>query len=60
MNASDVMRTSFVRIKPNASRLEAAQLLLETNQRALPVMARRWTCGVYHSYPWFAGVLSWG
>lgn len=39
MNASDVMRTSFVSIKPTASLLEAAQLLLETNQRALPVMA---------------------
>ena len=38
MNASDVMRTSFVSIKPTASLLEAAQLLLETNQRALPVM----------------------
>ena len=38
MNASDVMRTSFTSVKPAASLLEAAQLLLETNQRALPVM----------------------
>lgn len=30
-----------------------------SNQQALPVMARRWTCGVYHSYAWLAGVLSW-
>jgi hypothetical protein len=31
-----------------------------SNQRALPVMARRWTCGVDYSYAWLAGVLSWG
>jgi CBS domain-containing protein len=38
MNASDVMRTPFVSIKPGAPLLQAAQLLLETNQRALPVI----------------------
>jgi CBS domain-containing protein len=38
MNASDVMRTSFTSVTPTAPLLEAAQLLLKTNQRALPVM----------------------
>ena len=38
MNVSDVMRRSFATIKPEASLLEAAHLLLETNQRGLPVI----------------------
>jgi CBS domain-containing protein len=38
MHASDVMRTSLVSINPTASLLEATQLLLKTNRRALPVM----------------------
>jgi len=40
MNVSDVMRRSFATIKPDAPVLEAAQLLLETNQRGLPVINR--------------------
>lgn len=38
MNVSHIMRRSFARIKPEASLLEAAHLLLETNQRGLPVI----------------------
>ena len=38
MNVSDVMRRSFATIKPEASVLEAARLLLQTNQRGLPVI----------------------
>jgi len=38
MNVSDVMRRSFATIKPEASLLDAAHLLLETNQRGLPVV----------------------
>ena len=38
MNVSDVMRTSIARIGPNAPLIDAASLLLETNQRALPVL----------------------
>jgi CBS domain-containing protein len=38
MNVSHVVRRSFARIKPGASLLEAAHLLLETNQRGLPVI----------------------
>jgi CBS domain-containing protein len=38
MNVSDVMRRSFATIKPDASLLDAAHLLLETNQRGLPVI----------------------
>jgi CBS domain-containing protein len=38
MNVSDVMRRSFATIKPEASLLEAAHLLLQTNQRGLPVI----------------------
>jgi CBS domain-containing protein len=38
MNVSDVMRRSFATIKPEASLLDAAHLLLETNQRGLPVI----------------------
>lgn len=38
MHASEIMRTSFASVKPHASLLEALQLLLETNQRCLPVL----------------------
>lgn len=38
MNVSDVMRRSFATIKPDAGLLDAAHLLLETNQRGLPVV----------------------
>jgi CBS domain-containing protein len=38
MNVSDVMRRSFATIRPNAPLLDAAHLLLETNQRGLPVI----------------------
>ena len=38
MKASDIMRTSFTSVEPAASLLEAAHLLLQTNQRALPVI----------------------
>ncbi|THD71864.1 MAG: CBS domain-containing protein [Bradyrhizobium sp.] len=38
MNVSDVMRRSFATIKPEASLLDAARSLLETNQRGLPVI----------------------
>jgi CBS domain-containing protein len=38
MNVSLVMRRTFATIKPEASLLEAAHLLLETNQRGLPVI----------------------
>ncbi len=38
MNVSDIMRRSFATIRPDAPLLEAAQLLLETNQRGLPVI----------------------
>jgi CBS domain-containing protein len=38
MNVSHVMRRSFATIKPEASLLDAAHLLLETNQRGLPVI----------------------
>jgi CBS-domain-containing membrane protein len=38
MNVSHVMRRSFTTIKPEASSLEAAHLLRETNQRGLPVI----------------------
>jgi CBS domain-containing protein len=38
MKVSDVMRRSFATIKPEASLLDAAHLLLETNQRGLPVI----------------------
>ena len=40
MNVSDIMRRSFVTIKSDASLTEAAHLLLETNQRGLPVIDR--------------------
>jgi CBS domain-containing protein len=38
MNVSLVMRRTFATIKPEASLLEGAHLLLETNQRGLPVI----------------------
>ena len=38
MNVSDVMRRSFATIRPDAPLLDAAHLLLETNQRGLPVI----------------------
>jgi CBS domain-containing protein len=38
MRAADVMRTSFATVKPNTPIIDAARLLLETNQRGLPVM----------------------
>ncbi len=38
MNVSNIMRRSFATIKPDAPLLDAAHLLLETNQRGLPVI----------------------
>src|SRR5215475_5919009 len=38
MRATDVMRSSFATVKACTSLLEAARLLLETNQRGLPVL----------------------
>jgi CBS domain-containing protein len=38
MLATDVMRTSFATVKPNTSLIDAARLLLQTNQRGLPVL----------------------
>ena len=38
MLATDVMRSSFATIKPTANVLDAVQLLLETDQRGLPVI----------------------
>ncbi|OAE99926.1 CBS domain-containing protein [Bradyrhizobium centrolobii] len=38
MRASDIMRTSFATVKPETPLLEALHLLLETNQRGLPVL----------------------
>jgi len=38
MNASDVMRRSIATVSPAAPLIDAARLLLETNQRALPVL----------------------
>ena len=38
MLATDVMRSSFATIKPTATVLNAVQLLLETDQRGLPVI----------------------
>jgi CBS domain-containing protein len=38
MNVSEVMRRSFATIRPDAPLLDAAHLLLETNQRGLPVI----------------------
>ncbi|MBP1293745.1 MULTISPECIES: CBS domain-containing protein [Bradyrhizobium] len=38
MLATDVMRSSFATIKPTATVLNAVELLLETDQRGLPVI----------------------
>ena len=38
MCARDVMRTSFATVKPSTPLIDAARLLLETNQRGLPVL----------------------
>ena len=38
MLATDVMRSSFATIKPSATVLNAVELLLETDQRGLPVI----------------------
>jgi CBS domain-containing protein len=43
MNVSDVMRRSFATIKPDAPLMDAAHLLMETNQRGLPVVDREGT-----------------
>jgi CBS domain-containing protein len=43
MKVSDIMRRSFATIKPDAPLLDAAHLLLETNQRGLPVVDREGT-----------------
>ena len=40
MNVSDIMRCSFATVRPDASLLDAAHLLMETNQRGLPVVDR--------------------
>ena len=38
MRATDVMRSSFATVKPGTALLDAVRLLLETNQRGLPVV----------------------
>ena len=38
MRAADVMRTSIATVKPSTPVIDAARLLLETNQRGLPVL----------------------
>ena len=38
MLATEVMRTSFATVKPATPLIDAARLLLETNQRGLPVL----------------------
>lgn len=40
MNVSDIMRRSFATIRSDAPLLDAAHLLMETNQRGLPVLDR--------------------
>jgi len=45
MNVCDVMRRSFATIKPDAPLIDAAHLLMETNQRGLPVVDREGTLG---------------
>lgn len=40
MLATEVMRTSFATVTPDTSLLEASRLLLQTNQRGLPVVDR--------------------
>ena len=37
MRATDIMRSWFATVKPSTPLIEAAQLLLQTNQRGLPV-----------------------
>lgn len=37
MRATDIMRSSFATVRPTTSLVEAARLLLQTNQRGLPV-----------------------
>jgi len=43
MKVSDIMRRPFATIKPDAPIMDAAHLLLETNQRGLPVVDREGT-----------------
>ena len=38
MRAAEVMRTSFATVKLSTPLIDAARLLLETNQRGLPVL----------------------
>jgi len=38
MRAAEVMRTAFATVKPSTPLVDAARLLLETNQRGLPVL----------------------
>jgi CBS domain-containing protein len=38
MRVADVMRTSIATVKPSTPLIDAARLLLETNQRGLPVL----------------------
>ena len=38
MRAADIMRRSFATVKPGTAVIDAARLLLETNQRGLPVL----------------------
>ena len=38
MLATDVMRSSFATVKPTTPLIDAARLLLQTNQRVLPVL----------------------
>jgi CBS domain-containing protein len=40
MKVPDIMRRSFATIKPDAPLIDAAHLLLETDQRGLPVVDR--------------------
>ncbi len=38
MRATELMRSSFVAVKPTTTLVDAARLLLQTNQRGLPVL----------------------
>ena len=38
MRVTDVMRESFATVKPGTPLIEVARLLIETNQRGLPVL----------------------
>jgi signal-transduction protein with cAMP-binding, CBS, and nucleotidyltransferase domain len=40
MLATEVMKTSFATVKPDTPLIDAARLLLETNQQGLPVLDR--------------------